>query len=81
MSRTSGCPWRQDFQGELSRVRSVASGCCGPIFAMRSGEEVPLSLEAKVCFMMQKVDEIVTILVVTILDEIVTILIVLRIHH
>ena len=23
----SGCPWRQDFRGELSCVRSVASGC------------------------------------------------------
>ena len=27
---TSGCPWHQDSRGELSRVRSVASGCRGP---------------------------------------------------
>ena len=27
MSLASGCPWRQDSRGELSRVRSVASGC------------------------------------------------------
>ena len=32
MSLASGCPWRQDSRGELSRVRSVASGCRGPIF-------------------------------------------------
>ena len=30
MSLASGCPWRQDSRGELSRVRSVASGCRGP---------------------------------------------------
>ena len=27
MSLASGCPWRQDSRGELSRIRSVASGC------------------------------------------------------
>ena len=27
MSLASRCPWRQDSRGELSRVRSVASGC------------------------------------------------------
>ena len=30
MSLSSGCPWRQDSRGELSRVKSVASGCRGP---------------------------------------------------
>ena len=32
MSLASGCPWRQDSRGELSRVRSVASGCRVPPF-------------------------------------------------
>ena len=32
MSLASGCPWRQDSRGELSRVRSVASGCPASIF-------------------------------------------------
>ena len=31
MSLSSGCPWRQDSRGELSRVKSVASGCRGPV--------------------------------------------------
>ena len=33
MSLASGCPWRQDSRGELSRVRSIASGCRGPVIS------------------------------------------------
>ena len=29
--RASGCPWPQEYRSEFSRVRSVASGCRGPI--------------------------------------------------
>ena len=39
----SGCPWRQDFLGELSRVKSVVAKCGRPYkcgFPVNGGNEL-----------------------------------------